>query len=97
MYVSVLSGRVARENWDSLQHSFSKLCAHPPDGLVEIELVQGVEDPSHWEVITTWQSQEAYQEARLHNRTAPCEQMFCEAGSVPQRTEYRMITRYQRV
>lgn len=97
MYVSVLSGRVPREDWDQLQHSFNRICSHPPEGLLEIELVQCVEDPSHWEVFTTWKSQEAFEEAQQQGRTAHCEQMFCEAGSVPQRTQFRMITRYERV
>jgi quinol monooxygenase YgiN len=97
MYLTVLTGQVAHEDWTNLQHAFSKLCAHPPVGLVETELVQDVETPNEWLVITMWSSQEAYDEATKQKLTAACEQMFCDMGSVPRRTQYKLVTRYERV
>lgn len=97
MYVTVLSGHVAQEDWLHLRQSFEKLCTRPPEGLVEIELIQGMEDRGLWEVVTTWASQEAFEEANRKNLTAACEQMFCEAGSIPRRTQYKLVTRYERV
>jgi hypothetical protein len=97
VYMTVLSGHVSQENWPLLQRSFQKLCAHPPATIIEIELVQARDDPSMWKVVVLWASQEAYEEAVRSNITPACEQMFCNAGSVPERTHYRLVTRYQRV
>jgi hypothetical protein len=97
MYMTVLSGRVAREDWNHLQHSFQKLCSKPPEGLVDLELVQGVDDPGEWQVISLWASLDQLEEATRKNLTALCEQMFCDAGSIPRRNHYHLVTRYRRV
>ncbi len=97
MYLTILDGHVAQGDWSHLRHSFEKLCSKPPEGLVEVELVQCVDDPSLWEVVTLWSSEETFQEARRKNLTAACEQMFCDAGSIPRRTQYKLVTRYQRI
>jgi heme-degrading monooxygenase HmoA len=97
MFMTVMTGHVAHENWNHLRSSFEKLCVKPPEGLVEIELVQGVDDVSEWNVITLWASKEAYELAVAGKHTAPCEQMFCDAGSVPHREHFQLVTRYQRV
>jgi len=97
MYMTVMTGHVARENWQVLRQLFEKLCTKPPDGLVETELVQGLDDQNQWEVITLWSSQEAYEAATRAKLTAACEQMFCDAGSVPHRTHFKLVTRYQKV
>lgn len=97
MFMTVLSGHVAEEEWLLLRHMFEKLCTKPPEGLVQTELVQGIDDRSLWQVINLWTSQETYEAATRAQQTAACEQMFCEAGSVPQSTHFRLVTRYQRV
>lgn len=97
MYLTILTGQVAQGDWSNLRHSFEKLCVHPPAGLVEIELIQDVEKPNEWLLLTMWSSQEVYEEANEKKQTAACEQMFCDAGSVPRRTHYRLVTRYERV
>jgi len=97
MYLTILTGQVAREDWSNLRHSFDKICTHPPAGLVEVELVQDTENPTEWLVLTMWSSKEAYEEAKGKKQTASCEQMFCNAGSVPSRKHYTLVTRYERV
>ena len=77
MYMTVLTGHVAEENWHLLRHMFDKLCARPPEGLVETELVQGLDDRNQWKVVSLWTSQEAFEEATRAKKTAACEQMFC--------------------
>lgn len=97
MYVTVLSGSVDQENWSNLRHSFERLCMHPPQGLVEVELIQGMEDHCLWEVISIWEGQQAFFDATQKKLTAPCEQMFCNAGSIPTRRLYTLVTRFERV
>lgn len=97
MYMTVLTGQVAQEDWATLRSAFEKLCRRPPEGLVETELVQGLDDLTVWKVVTLWTSQEAYEAATREKKTAACEQMFCDAGSVPHRTHFKLVTRYQRV
>jgi hypothetical protein len=97
MFMTILTGQVAQENWIILRHVFDRLCMKPPEGLVETELVQGLDDPTQWQVVTLWASQAAFEVANRAKLTAACEQMFCDAGSVPRRTQFRLVTRYQRV
>jgi heme-degrading monooxygenase HmoA len=97
MYMTVLTGHVAREDWFHLKHSFDHFCGKPPRGLLEIDLVQGMENQDEWEVVSLWASQEAFEEATRQQLTAACEQMFSEAGSIPQRAQFKLVTRYQKV
>jgi quinol monooxygenase YgiN len=97
MYMTVLTGQVAREDWTHLRSSFQQLCAKPPPGVVEIELIQSQDEPNEWKVITLWTSESACEEATRKHLTAACEQMFCDAGSIPYDKHFKLITRYQRI
>lgn len=95
MYSSMLSGNVARENWPLLEHRYTIALKHCPEGLVQSFLLQSTEDPNHWHILTIWRSYEVYEQACLLNETETCTQLFCDAGSVPQRVTYHVPKAYQ--
>lgn len=97
MYVTVLMGYVARENWSTLQKAFAEAIRHPPKDLLHSVLVQSVDDPSLWQIISFWSSYEAYKEAEAQNQADTCVQLFCAAGSTPSRRGFRVSGRYSRI
>ncbi len=97
MYVTVLMGYVSRENWSTLQKAFAEAVRHPPKDLLHSVLVQSVDDPMQWQIISFWSSYEAYQAAEANNQTDTCIQLFCAAGSTPTRRGYRVSHRFSRI
>lgn len=97
MFLTILTGRVNPENWSILETSYATAIKHCPDGLVQSFLIQSHHEPNLWKIITIWQSQEDYESAEAQRLTSPCVQMFCDAGSTPQRTRYRSVRRYTRI
>lgn len=98
MYVTILTGRVAQENWIPLTNLFERhVTKNPPPGLQKSCLVQGEDDPSRWRIVSMWSTKAAFTECestRLPNEYA---ELMCDSGTAPYRHGY--ITRgwYERV
>ena len=97
MFLTILTGHVNPDNWSILESSFATAMKHCPDGLVQSFLIQSQHEPNLWKIITVWRSQEDYENAESRRLTTPCVQMFCDAGSTPQRSHYRSARRYTRI
>lgn len=97
MYISILTGRVSKENWGVLQQSFALAIHRPPEGLTQSILVQCNEDSSLWQIISFWHNEEAYRRAKAHGAADICVNLFCETGSIPERKTYLTRERYTRV
>lgn len=97
MLISILTGHVSKENVEILKGRFAKEIRHPPQGLLQTYLIQSHEDPHCWQIISIWRSHEAYEQAHSEQLTEACVQMFCDAGSTPERTIYRVVGNYTRV
>ena len=95
MYVTILTGKVSRENWLPLEQSYNVAIKKRPDGLLQSFLLHA-EDHSHlWQIVTLWRSKETYQQAHSQNLTETCTQLFCEMGSIPELTTYSMVKFFQ--
>lgn len=97
MFVTILRGQVAQENWGELQHQYERLMKLVPDGLMQTYLVQEHEHKSQWQIITYWKNEEAFLEAHRDKKTEACENLFCDAGTIPERISYHVRRGYQRV
>ena len=97
MHVTILSGRVATENWMRLEESFEKISKNPPQGVITSILVQCNHEPKLWQIITTWESVSEFEHARGKELISICENLFCNAGSVPYRNEFTVLGKYTRV
>jgi len=97
MYISILRGHVAEENWGLLKKSYAQAIRSTPEGLVQTFLIQGREEPHTWQIISVWTSEEIYDKAHANKLTETCTQMFCEAGSVPERLTFHVEGKYQRI
>lgn len=97
MFVTILTGRVAEENWRTLEKSYERAIRTAPKGILSSILIQCQAEPKLWEIITTWESEEIYNNAQEQKLSNTCEDLFCNAGTTPYRNEYNVFGRYMRV
>ena len=97
MYVTILSGRVAEEDWRTLEKSFERAIRTIPKGIKSSMLIQCQAEPKLWQIITTWESKEVYLLAKEQKTANRCTELFCDAGSTPYRNEYQVFGNYTRV
>ena len=97
MFVTILSGRVAEENWRTLEKSFERTIRIAPKGITSSILIQCQAEPKLWQIITTWESEEIFNNAHEQKLSNTCVDLFCNAGSSPYRNEYNVFGSYLRV
>ena len=97
MFVTILSGRVSEENWRFLEKSYERAIKTTPKGVLSSMLIQCHTEPQLWQIITTWDSEEAFSNAQEYKISNTCVDLFCNAGSTPHRNEYHVFGRYTRV
>jgi heme-degrading monooxygenase HmoA len=95
MYVSILNGRVAQENWVPLQRSFEReVTKNPPKGLMDSYLVQSEDDPALWQVVSIWATKAAFKEFLKTDQADVFVELLCDGGTVPHRLGFVTISRY---
>ena len=94
MYCTILTGNVSRENWSPLEKSYAAAIKKCPDGLLQSFLLHSDENANLWHIITVWRSQAAYEKAHHLKLTETCTQLFCQAGSVPERSTFSVVKTY---
>lgn len=97
MFVTILSGHVSAENRARLEKAYESGFKHPPEGLLHSFLIHSTEIANLWEIVSIWKSHNAYEEAHEQGKTEMCVQMFCDAGTTPERLRFEVIEKYQRV
>lgn len=97
MYMTILSGQVAKPNWARLEETYEHTFKHPHENILASYLIHSHDETGLWQIITIWRSKEAYEQARAAKQTQICEQMFCDAGAIPQRIGFTVVECYQRV
>lgn len=97
MHMTILRGHVSLANRSQLEQDYSKAMRHPPDGMLKSYLVHAADDNTLWQIITIWKSQDDYEQARKSGAAQVCMQMFCDAGSTPERANFHVEERYERV
>jgi len=97
VYLTILHGHVNKENWQVLEQSYAKKVKHPPEGLLQSMLIHCEEDRLEWKIITIWRSEEAYNQAKAQGIADTCVELFCDAGTTPERRHYHIVERFLRV
>lgn len=96
MLITILTGHVSDENDEILKSRFAQELRHPPQGLLQTFLIQSQDTPRRWQIISVWRSREAFEQAHSEKMTEVCVQMFCDAGSTPERATFRVVGNYTR-
>jgi hypothetical protein len=94
MYTTILTGNVSRENWSPLEQSYAAAIKKCPDGLLQSFLLHAEDHSNLWHIVTIWRNKTAYEKAHHAKLTETCAQLFCDAGSVPQRSTFAVVKCY---
>ncbi|WP_075073155.1 hypothetical protein [Longilinea arvoryzae] len=97
MLLTILTGHVAKENRELLKERFARELHNPPQDLLQTFLIQSEDDPHCWQIISLWRNLEAYEKEHSGKIMEACVQMFCDAGSTPDRTIFHVTEHYTRV
>jgi hypothetical protein len=95
MYSTILTGNVTLENWSPLEKSYAAAIKKCPDGLLQSFLLHAENHSTLWHIVTIWRSKAAYEKAHRLKLTETCTQLFCDAGSVPERSTFVVVKSYQ--
>jgi quinol monooxygenase YgiN len=83
MVITILEGRLAAKNWDSLEAAYQAGTATLPPDMIQTFLVQDSADPTVWRIMTQWQSRAALEAYRQSVETPGGVLMFRAAGAEP--------------
>ncbi len=83
MVMTVLEAKVARENWQVLEDTYSRETQVLDPGIVQTFLVHSRSDDSTWQIMTIWESQEALTAMRQSNETPRGVLIFRSAQAQP--------------
>ncbi|MHB8193433.1 MAG: hypothetical protein ACYDGL_09180 [Bellilinea sp.] len=98
MYVTILTGRVAQENWIPLARLFERIVTKkPPAGLMKSCLIQSEDEPSRWRIVSMWSAKAAFENYESTGQPEKYAELMCDAGTVPYRHGYLTQGWYERV
>lgn len=97
MIITILEGSVSADKWSDLEISFREGIKHTPPQLKETYLIQAIESPETWRIITFWRSDQAYKEAKVSGGLSTGERIFHNTGVESTRREFRVILRHEHI
>lgn len=83
MVMTILEGRVSKENWPALEQAYLKGSEQREPGLVQSYLIHATKESDLWRILTLWSSREALDEMRKSVETPLGVLMFHSAHSEP--------------
>jgi quinol monooxygenase YgiN len=84
MVMTILEGRVIKENWLALEQAFHEASQHEDEGLVQSFLIQNSRDTDLWRILSLWSSREALDVMRRSTDTPRGVLIFRQAQTEPQ-------------
>lgn len=91
MVMTILEGRVEKENWSRLEQAYQGASQHQEAGLVQSFLIHSTKESDLWRIITLWSTQEALDAMRHSNETPRGVLMFRQAHTEPQLTIFEVV------
>lgn len=84
MVMTMLEAQVAADRWETLREAYEARARLPASGdIVESFLIQGVQDPRTWRIVTVWRDREALEAMRSSGDTPAGVLIFRDAGAEP--------------
>ena len=84
MVVSIVEGKVARENQETLSRAYQELLADGlPPTILQTFLLRKADDEATWRIVTVWTSSEALHAVRTGPEPPAAIRMFNAAGVSP--------------
>lgn len=92
--ISILEGRVARENWPLLEQAYQRSSGQTPPGLEQSFLIHSVEDEEVWQIVTVWSemaSLKQIQQSKQAGITPRGVLIFREAHAEPVHSVFEVV------
>jgi quinol monooxygenase YgiN len=64
MIITIVEANLDHSKWDDLKAAFDQLVGDVPVQIIQSLLVQNVQSPDSWKLITLWKSREAFADYR---------------------------------
>jgi hypothetical protein len=90
MIMTILEGRVAKENWPALEQAYREGAQQAEPGLVHSYLIHALKEPDLWRILTIWSSHEALEAMRQLVETPRGVLMFRRAQCEPTLAVYEI-------
>jgi heme-degrading monooxygenase HmoA len=90
MIMTILEGRVAKENWQTLEQAYKEASEHTEPGLLRSYLIHALKEADLWQILTIWSSREALEAMRQSGETPRGVLMFRSAQCEPRLSIYEI-------
>jgi heme-degrading monooxygenase HmoA len=91
MVMTILEGRVEKQNWPKLEQSYQEERQLNEPGLVQSFLLHSTTESNLWRILTLWSSREALDTMRRSNETPRGVLMFRQANSEPSLSVFDVV------
>lgn len=82
--ITFLEGQVLEGKWEDLKRAYAKVAAEKADIMpIESFLIQRVDSPNMWRIVSVWKDQETLNQMRASGKTPAGVLVFKAAGSEP--------------
>lgn len=94
MMISIIEGRVARENWPLLEQAYQRSSGQTPPGLEQSFLIHSIEDEEVWQIVTVWSGMASLQQIQQSKEAGITPRgilMFREAHAEPVHSVFEVV------
>ncbi len=91
MVMTILEGRVEKQNWSRLEQAYQEGSQQNEPGLVQSFLIHSTKETDLWRIVTLWSSREALDAMRRSNETPRGVLMFRQAYSEAQLSMFEVV------
>ena len=97
MLVSILEGRITSEKWDIFEQAYRNGIKKIPTELIHNIVIQDVNDPLLWRIISLWRSPEDFERLKDNTVLPSCRKMFRKVGVEPTVRVFKVRAQHQHV
>jgi heme-degrading monooxygenase HmoA len=96
MVMTILEGRVSKDNWSVLEQAYQEGSHIQEPGLVQSFLIHSTREADLWRILTLWSSRDALEAMRKSNETPRGVLMFRKANTEPQLSIFDVVQEIDR-
>ena len=96
MVMTILEGRVSKDNWPALELAYQEGSHIQEPGLVQSFLIHSSREADLWRILTLWSSREALDAMRQSKKTPQGVLMFRQAHTEPQLSIFDVVQEIDR-